>query len=396
MTIATILFGCVPLCFAVSASQPVELPFRTNGIAFAARPTVMWRADEVLRYAREPLLARMGDGSLVCALYTGGRREPDTNNVVAVIRSADDGATWSTPETVFSHPRRACWATELNTLGDRPELVFQTFDAHTYYSDLRPFRCWTDDCGGSWTNPVSFAGVPSGFTVRQGVRTSDGALVYPVYWQVCDGDYRGWVDYERPKIDWSGWGRGGQWWFECGVIRSEDGGRSWRLAAVPPIEPREGRHLNQWEPAVVELSTGGLKMFVRVESEERVLWESESVDGGRSWTKLHPGAISNPGTKVQALRRGGEIVLFNNVCERTSPNRYRLEAAISSDDCRTWRHVALADSSGSVGSDWFNGSHAQVAYPSALFDEKRKSCYLAIDSVSEIYLLKIPYALFGF
>lgn len=375
-----------------SNSFPVEM----DGIRFVDNPRVMWRADAKFKYAREPLLARMNDGSLICMLYTGGIREPDPRNVVALIRSTDDGETWSRPKVIFSHPHRACWATELNMLGACPELVFQTFDAHNHYMDLRPQRSWTSDCGKTWTRPVSYNGLPPNFTTRQGLRTSDGALVYPIYWQENDGNFTGWMCYGKRKEAGTPWCSDGHSWFVSGAIRSEDEGRTWSFAAVPQPEARSGWHLNQWEPAIVELSNGALKMFVRVECDERVLWESESTDGGRTWTKLHPGAISNPGTKMQVLNHNGEIVLFNNTCDKKNPNRYRLEVMFSKDNCKTWRNVVIADSadSASDGADWFNGSHVQVAYPSAILDDSRRTCYLAVDSIGKFYLLKIPYEKF--
>lgn len=373
------------------------LPAECDGVRFIVPPCVMWQADETFRYAREPLLARMQDGSLICALYTGGRQEPDTNNVVAVIRSYDDGKSWSDPQVIFAHPHRACWATELNTLGRRPELVFQTFDAHTYYAGLRPYRTWTDDSGKTWSRPVSYSGLPQSFTTRQGLRLSDGALLHPIYWLECEGNLTGWISFGEPNAGGTSWCKDGQVWFGSGVIRSDDDGVTWSFASVPQPASRKGRHLDQWEPAVVELSSGVLKLFARVESEECVLWESESSDGGRTWTRLHPGEIANPGTKMQVLSRKGDVVLFNNTCARKHPNRYRLEAMISSDSCRNWRRILLADSSESEAakSDWFNGNHVQVAYPSAILDESRQMCYLAIDSVCRFYLLKIPFKKLG-
>ena len=374
-----------------------ELEAERDGIRFAVPPQTIWQADKEFVFAREPLLARMPDRSLVCVLYTGGRREPDTNNVVAVVRSTDDGETWTRPQVVFSHPHRACWATELNTLGERPELVFQTFDGNTYYSNLRPFRTWTEDNGKTWTPPVSYNGLPQSFTTRQGLRLADGAIVHPIYWQECRGVFDGWVSYTERGVDFSDWHRNGQWWFASGSIRSDDGGSTWTFAAVPQAGARKGRMLDQWEPAIVEIAPGKLKMFVRVGSDERVLWESESVDGGRSWTRLHPGEIANPGTKMQVLSHKGKVILFNNTCERERPDRFRLEAMVSSDGCWSWRHIPLADSSRSKpwSSDWFNTKHVQVAYPSALLDDGSRTCYLAIDSVGKFYLMKIPYEKLG-
>lgn len=387
----------VVLMALVSSSAFGGLDAECDGIRFLVPPQTIWQADRSFTFAREPLLARMPDRSLLCVLYTGGRREPDTNNVVAVVRSTDDGATWTRPEVIFSHPHRACWATELNTLGERPELVFQTFDANTYYSNLRPFRTWTDDSGKTWTPPVSYNGLPQSFTTRQGLRLADGALVYPIYWQECDGCFDGWVAYDETGVDFSNWERDGQWWFASGAIRSADGGSTWVFAAVPQAEMRKGRRLNQWEPAIVEVAPGKLRMFVRVECEERVLWESESDDGGRSWSRLHPGRISNPGTKVQVLSRQGKVILFNNICECRNPNRCRLAAMISSDGCKSWRHVLLADATEAkpLECDFINAKHVQVAYPSALLDDGNRTCYLALDSIGKFYLLKIPYEKLG-
>ena len=71
-------------------------------------------------YAREPILRRMKDGSLVCTFLTGGPYEPHNDNVIAISRSEDDGVTWSKPETLFSHDNRGCWCTEIFTDCETP------------------------------------------------------------------------------------------------------------------------------------------------------------------------------------------------------------------------------------------------------------------------------------
>ena len=49
-------------------------------------------------YAREPVLARMGDGSLICTFLSGGHTEPEDQNITLAVRSYDDGVTWSSPQ----------------------------------------------------------------------------------------------------------------------------------------------------------------------------------------------------------------------------------------------------------------------------------------------------------
>lgn len=72
------------------------------------------RPDTQGQFAREPVLRRMADGSLVCLFLTGGPTEPHNDNHVVISRSLDDGCTWSVPEPLFSHRGRAVWATELS------------------------------------------------------------------------------------------------------------------------------------------------------------------------------------------------------------------------------------------------------------------------------------------
>lgn len=43
------------------------------------------------RYAREPVLRRMPDGSLISFALSGGLREPANDNIVLVTRSTDNG-----------------------------------------------------------------------------------------------------------------------------------------------------------------------------------------------------------------------------------------------------------------------------------------------------------------
>ena len=64
-------------------------------------------------YAREPIIRKTKDGTLLCLSLSGGEREPDNQNVVLIAKSRDNGRTWSEPKTLFAHQKRGCWATEL-------------------------------------------------------------------------------------------------------------------------------------------------------------------------------------------------------------------------------------------------------------------------------------------
>ena len=70
-------------------------------IEFAYPVSTMFRAEEPFLFGREPTPRRMPDGSIVSLLYTGGTQEPHPDDITTVIRSTDDGATWSKPELLF-------------------------------------------------------------------------------------------------------------------------------------------------------------------------------------------------------------------------------------------------------------------------------------------------------
>ena len=62
---------------------------------FNCRANLILDVSKTYGYAREPVLARMGDGSLICTFLSGGHTEPENQNITLVTRSYDDGLTWS-------------------------------------------------------------------------------------------------------------------------------------------------------------------------------------------------------------------------------------------------------------------------------------------------------------
>ena len=353
---------------------------KIDNAVFRFEPSVMFTADDTYPMAREPVLRRMPDGSLLSLIYCGGPREPHWKNIVAAVRSEDGGKSWSKPEELFRHPRRACWGTELFTEGETPFLVFQTFDVPGFYLELRSFVSFTEDSGRSWSEPRSFHGVPSNFSVRQGRVLSDGSWLFPVYW-------------EELRRSWDGsFGDDGlEWPFVSGVIRSTDRGQTWKLHV--PQTNAENQHL--WEPEVIELAPGHLKMFIRRESPEHVLWESESFDFGATWSAPLPGKISNPGTKTVIYKVRSRWVMFNNLCPEGRCERSELSMLVS-DDGENWRNRGWIAKLETVPEENpFSTPRTmlpQVAYPHGFSDDREECVLLAIDSIRKFFFVRIPYS----
>lgn len=323
------------------------------------------------QFAREPVLRRMPDGSLVCLFLTGGPMEPHNQNVVAISRSEDEGDTWCAPRTLFAHSRRGVWATELFTELESPMIVLHTYDAQSHYRELQTFRSFGDASGRLWTEPASFPCGLNGVSIRQGIVLEGGQVVFPYYWQetTYDFDWGNNTASERA---------GERFPFRCGAAVSEDGGRTFaRRGCVRGVR-------GLWEPNCVEDRPGHLVMLMRDKAAD-TLARSESADGGKSWSEPVDSGIENPGTKATLLKADGTVVLINNFCARRPwRERSHLQVRVSRDGLHTW----------SRGLD-IEPPEACFFYPHAFADEERRTLYVAYENASQHRLARIPYAELG-
>ncbi len=164
----------------------------------------------------------------------------------------------------------------------------------------------------------------------------------------------------------------------CAALASTDQGRTWvRRGAVPPT--KEDTHA--CEHSIVERPDGRLHMFLRTFGG---LKESESADGGRTWSapKL-PDAIRQPVARFAYIRlASGKLLVVKNgftpmeIVTRTDKAgkpvdpwwtaRSRLTAFVSDDEGKTWKGGLRID------------PRARVAYPDA-FQAPDGSIYVTYD-----------------
>ena len=64
---------------------------------------------------REPVIAKMKNGTLICTMLGGGPTEPHNDNVVYFTKSYDDGETWTEPVVLFQHNKRGMFVTSIYT-----------------------------------------------------------------------------------------------------------------------------------------------------------------------------------------------------------------------------------------------------------------------------------------
>ena len=127
---------------------------------------------------------------------------------------------------------------------------------------------------------------------------------------------------------------------------SDDDGETWHLSRPPLGVPGAGRGC--CEPAVVELSDGRLLMMMRNTTGR--IWQSISADGGTRWEPAEPTELATSASPI-SLRRFPDstdiLVIWNQASKREIEwgfVRNRFSCAISTDDCRTWRHFKNLES----------------------------------------------------
>ena len=325
--------------------------------------TLIYDYDEIYGYAREPVIRRMPDGSLICLSLSGDETEPRPGNVVLLLRSADDGASWSEPEVLFSHSCRGCWATEIFTEGDLPMIVVHTYlGDSTTYREIQTFRSYSHDGGKTWTEPVSFPSGLDNVSIRQGIVMSNGEWLFPLYWQPTSKGFD-WV--KHPVSGWS--------MFRSGAAISPDRGKSYFRTGE--IAMNDGC---AWEPNAVELEDGHIVMLTRNEKIS-TLGRTDSFDYGRTWSQTVPSPFENPGTKLSLLKVEGKIVLLNNF-NPTFKVRKNLELWVSSDHMQTWeKKIQLAN------------PDERLFYPHAYADHQQRILYITCENAHQHYLIKLPY-----
>ena len=311
-------------------------------------------------YAREPVLAIMPDGSLVCILTTGGPTEPHNENYTMICRSEDGGKTWSEPQMLFDNEKRGVWVTELFTEGDIPMMVVHTYNAEVPYKELQTFVSYTYDNGKTWTDPVSMAPHSTGFSIRKGFTLSNGDYFFPVYFTRIDsnfGVYKDWQD----KDYWKGS------YHSCAALISSDKGKTYT--------PYGLFEKNLWEPNAVELEDGHILMFMR-DSNKPFMNIAESFDYGRTWEHKGNTSMPNANAKNDVAKVAGKVVLTSNLKESLPfDERANLVIQISDDKCKTWREpipVTTPDE--------------HIFYPHSAVDYDKKIFYLAYENARQFYI----------
>lgn len=220
-----------------------------------------------------------------------------------LIRSTDDGRTWSKPQTIIDTP----WDDRSPAIAELPDgTLVCSFFSYAGHGDFgkepelahRTGMIRSQDGGKTWEQTPRR--LPSPFladaTDGPPVVLKDGSVLLAVY--------------GSPKE------RGAE---QVGVFRSSDGGQTWQLLSVIKTDHEMS------ETGLAQLPDGRLVMIARPEGD--ITWSS---DGGRTWTK--------PVTFGMRMFEPGLSVLRDGtlLCLHGSYGAGGFRAIFSTDGGQTW------------------------------------------------------------
>ena len=291
-----------------------------------------------------PSLERTEDGGLVVAYKVGPDHHKTDDGVVWVARSEDGGLTWPFRRPVVAEPGWDVFTHHgLTRLRDGSLLLHcvrarhlgaeEAGDAGEGAFFARGAFIRSADGGRTWLPHGPQIEMPfisatgRGFCYGKIQELAGGALIVPFYGTPADR-----TD-ELQRV--------------LAIVRSDDGGRSWREHSFVSADPSSP--LRPSETDLLRLADGRLLAVVRANARKR-LYRAWSEDDGLSWSELEPTPMPGQSPALLALESGAILCAYRVRTEEA----FGLGCAVSRDGGATWQVL------GSL----YAGDSGDCAYPS--------------------------------
>lgn len=267
-----------------------------------------------------PTISRSRGGILYAGWYTGGTREPSPLNCNIVVKSTDNGETWSDVIlAIDSVPEAKIRAIDIQLWIDASGAMWAFWtirDDNFTNKDPEHLKTWAMICADPdaetlvWSEPRY---ISPGFLRCQPTVLSSGKILLHSYDWTCD------------RYCYS---------------ESTDNGKTWKRR-------QGGRkvHTPFDEAMTLERLDGSLWMLARCEA--GFLAESISNDGAETWSDGKVTEIEAPSSRffIKRMPSGKVLLLLNN---SSSHHREKMTALLSDDDGKSFKWSMLIDPSQNV------------------------------------------------
>jgi sialidase-1 len=284
-----------------------------------------------------PTLARRSSGELLVA-YSGGREQHVCPyGRVELIRSRDDGRTWSWPEVVLDTAIDDRDAGLVETPSGA--LLVTTFTSLAYEASLAKFPKW--QAVQARTTSEQRRSLLDTWMLR----STDGGLTWSAPYRVPVNSPHGPVVLDDGRLLYAGkqlWQPGAK----LGVCDSSDDGRTWRWLADLPSRPGDDPAKDYHELHAVDAGRGRILVHIRNHNARHAgeTLQTESADGGKSWTVPHPIGVWGVPSHLLRLRDGRLLMTYGH---RRAP--FGIQARTSATRGDSWSDPAVVTSDGAGG-----------------------------------------------
>ncbi len=326
----------------------------------SAAPTASIKETKVISHQPQhyhgwPTLARRRNGELLLVCSGGREAHVCPFGRVELMRSSDEGKTWSFPRVVMDGPIDDRDAGVVETA--KGSILITTFTSLAYEPILERAEAnsaWDADRVRRWQgahNRVDAKARQAALGVWM-IRSPDGATTFSGRYDCLVDSPHGPIQLSDGRLLYAGkelW-RGEN---RIGVCESEDDGKTWKwLAEIPTRDGDDHRQYHELH--AVETDKGRLIVHIRNHNsrDSRETLQSESKDGGRTWSTPHSIGVWGLPSHLLRLQNGSLLMSYGY---RRKPHGN--QARLSKDGGQTWSGPMTISSDG-VGGD--------LGYPSTV------------------------------
>jgi sialidase-1 len=301
-----------------------------------------------------PTLARRRNGQLLLVCSGGRESHVCPFGQVELMRSDDDGKTWTFPRVLLDLAIDDRDVGILETARDT--LLATTFSslAYEYQFNNGNINKWDAARQARWRgahNRISTAERKAQLGTWM-LRSTDGGVTWSTPYDSIVNSPHGPIQLADGRQLYAGkdlW-KSGQW---IGVCESTDDGRSWKkLAQIPTRagdDPSEYHELH-----AVEATNGTIVVQIRNNNpaNRSETLQTESPDGGKTWSVPHPIGVWGLPSHLLRLRDGRLLMSYGY---RRKP--FGNQARISTDHGKTWGEPVTISG---------DGANGDLGYPSTV------------------------------